>query len=102
MRKLLKNVPAAALLACACAPSAWAQEPEASKPAEVVRERRVEAAESRAGAEKPADKSAEKPKAPPAEPAASDAEVEALRAQAEAAAGPAERGRLRLSLAELL
>ncbi|HEX8502519.1 MAG TPA: tetratricopeptide repeat protein [Pyrinomonadaceae bacterium] len=100
MKKLLKTVSAALLLACACAPCAWAQAPEAPAPAEskageAVRGRRVEAAEA-------PDKSAGKPKEPGDKPGAADADVEALRAQAEAAASPAERGRLRLGLAERL
>jgi tetratricopeptide (TPR) repeat protein len=78
---------AVALLACACAPSARAQEGTTPKAPEVVRERRVEAA-----AATPAG-------APSAEAVA---ELEALRAQAEAAAAPAERGRLSLALAERL
>ncbi len=107
MNKFLKTGPAMLLLACACAPSAWAQGSEASKTGEAktgeaVRERRVESAESRGEAEKSADKSAEKSKASGEESAAADAEVEALRAQAESAVSPAERGRLRLGLAERL
>ena len=53
-------------------------------------------------AEKSAEKTAEKSEAAPVASEASDAEFETLRAQAEAAASPAERGRLRLSLAERL
>src|SRR5919107_1203120 len=93
MNKLLQKTPALLLLALACAPCARAQEsqtPKAgdAKSGEAVRERRV----------KPAEKS----EASRAESDATDAELEALRAQGEAAASPAERGRLRLSLAERL
>ncbi|HEX8354189.1 MAG TPA: hypothetical protein VF611_14875, partial [Pyrinomonadaceae bacterium] len=112
MNKFLKVGPAVLLLACA--PRAWAQEPQAGKPAgaksgEAVRERRVAAAESRAGADKPADESAEesadkldKSDAARDESGETSAEVEALRARAESAASPSERGRLRLGLAERL
>ncbi|HEX6186203.1 MAG TPA: tetratricopeptide repeat protein [Pyrinomonadaceae bacterium] len=100
MKKLLKKSPAVLLLALACAPCARAQEsqtPKAgeAKSVEAVRERRVESAESARSAEKSAEKSETTSDA-------SDAELETLRAQAEAAASPAERGRLRLSLAERL
>ena len=74
---------AAALLACApFAASATGQE-QTPKGGEVVRERRVESA-AVAATEEPS------------------AELEALRAQAESATSPSERGRLRLSLAERL
>ncbi|HEX8285855.1 MAG TPA: tetratricopeptide repeat protein [Pyrinomonadaceae bacterium] len=116
MKKLLQTTPA--LLLLACAPCAWAQTPQPTQPTqkggEAVRERRVEAADSRGEAGKPSDKSADKSvdksadaTADKAEAARDDseetnAEVEALRARAESAASPAERGRLRLSLAERL
>ncbi|HEX8188645.1 MAG TPA: hypothetical protein VF586_09850, partial [Pyrinomonadaceae bacterium] len=85
MNKFLK-AGLASLLAAGCA---WAQEPAALKGGEVVRERRVVA------------------QASPKESARAEAvetggEVEALRAKAEAATSPAERARLRLSLAEAL
>ena len=104
--------------------------PAEVKAGEAVRGRRVEAAESRADSAKPADKTAEKsadksaakpeersserPAEKPSEKSddtggeaggetgGADAEVEELRARAESAADPAERGRLRLSLADLL
>jgi tetratricopeptide (TPR) repeat protein len=100
MKMLLKKTPALLLLALACAPCAFAQEtqtPKAgeAKSGEVVRERRAESA-------KAAEKSAEKSEAARDVSDASDAEFETLRAQAESAASPAERGRLRLSLAERL
>src|SRR5215204_6303200 len=100
MNKFLKTGPAALLLACACAPCAWAQDakPIETKTGEAVRERRVESAESRVEAEK----SAEKSKETRDESGETDAEVEALRAQVESASNPSERGRLRLSLAGLL
>ncbi|HEX8148920.1 MAG TPA: tetratricopeptide repeat protein [Pyrinomonadaceae bacterium] len=74
----------------ACAPCAWAQEPAASKGGEVVRVRRVAAGATKEG---PAREEAAE---------ASGGEVEALRAKADAATSPAERARLRLSLAEAL
>jgi tetratricopeptide (TPR) repeat protein len=92
MKMFLKKTPALLLVALACAPCARAQEPQTPKSGEAVRERRVEPAES-------AGKSGEKSEAASA---AADAEFEALRAQAESAASPAERGRLRLGLAERL
>jgi tetratricopeptide (TPR) repeat protein len=108
MKKLLKKSPALLLLALACAPCARAQESQTpksgeaksgeAKSGEAVRERRVESAESA----KSAEKSAEKAEATSDAADTNDAELEALRAQAEAAASPAERGRLRLSLAERL
>lgn len=79
MKRFLKT--GSALLLFACAPCAWAQETSASNGAEVVRERRVAAVET---------------KAPLSE------EAEGLRAKAEAATNPTERARLRLSLAEAL
>ena len=88
MKKFLKAGPV--LLLLACAPCAWAQGEGAPKAGEVVRERRVAAAPPKAG---PAHEEAA---------AASSEEVEALRAKAEAATSPAERARLRLSLAEAL
>ncbi|HEX8291864.1 MAG TPA: tetratricopeptide repeat protein [Pyrinomonadaceae bacterium] len=90
MNKFLKYVPASLLLACA--PCARAQEPPASKAGEVVRVRRVAA-------------EAPKPESPAEEAAVPDDSgegPEALRAKAEAASSPAERARLRLSLAEAL
>ena len=83
---------AAALLVFVCAPCAWAQEPAAAKAGEAVRERRVEATASR-------DESA---RGESGESNESNEEFEALRAKAEGAASPAERARLRLSLAERL
>jgi tetratricopeptide (TPR) repeat protein len=115
MKRFLKTAPALLLLACTCAPCAWAQGSEASKPGEAkageaVRVRRVEAAESRGATEKAADKSTDKLMEKPTEKsdvsrdesAATSAEVEALRARAESASNPSERGRLRLDLAERL
>jgi tetratricopeptide (TPR) repeat protein len=94
MRKFLKAGPASLLLACACAPCAWAQgAAPASKGGEVVRERRVAA-----GKTKGETASAEAVE----ESNASGEEVEALRVRAEAASNPSERARLRLSLAEAL
>jgi tetratricopeptide (TPR) repeat protein len=82
-----------ALLLLACAPCAWAQEaPAAQKDGEVVRVRRVAASDAKA---EPARDVVEEAKAP-------GEEVEALRAQAEAASNPSERARLRLSVAEAL
>lgn len=93
MNKFLKAGPAFLLLACACAPCAWAQEETpASKGSEVVRERRVAVSETKDG---PARDEAE-------ESNASSEEVESLRAKVEAASNPSERARLRLSLAEAL
>jgi tetratricopeptide (TPR) repeat protein len=97
MKKFLKRTPA--LLLLACAPCALAQTPQTTpttqaapqRSGEAVRERRVEAAVASDKAETPAAESDE-----------SKAEVEAMRAQAESAANPAERGRLRLGLAERL
>ncbi|MFN2413618.1 MAG: tetratricopeptide repeat protein [Pyrinomonadaceae bacterium] len=109
MMKLLKTTPALVLLACVpCAPAQTPQTPQATprQSGEAVRERRVEAADSRGDAAKPAaeseDKSADKTEATRAESGEANAEVEALRARVESAASPAERGRLRLSLAERL
>lgn len=90
MNKFLKAGPA--LLFLACAPCAWAQDAPAQKDGEVVRVRRVAAAESKA---EPARDVVEETKAP-------GEEVEALRAKAEAASNPSERARLRLSVAEAL
>jgi tetratricopeptide (TPR) repeat protein len=88
----LKAVTGTAFALLACAPCAWAQEPAASKDGEVVRVRRVaaEASKPEAAAEESAA------------PGESGEELEALRAKAEAASSPAERARLRLSLAEAL
>ncbi len=119
MKKLLKTTPALLLIAFApCSASAQDKQPSPPKSGEAVRERRVEAAASRGEVARPADKpearpadksdekSADNPGAPrPGSDEASDeanAEVEALRARAESASNPAERGRLRLSLAERL
>jgi tetratricopeptide (TPR) repeat protein len=92
MNKFLKAGPAFLLLACACAPRAWAQEAGAPKTGETVRERRVAAGEPKDGPAREEAAAAE----------ASGEEVEALRAKAEAASNPSERARLRLSLAEAL
>ena len=97
MKKLLKKTPALLLLALACAPCALAQESQTpksgeAKSGEVVRERRVESAE----------KSAEKSDAARDGSGETDAELETLRMQAESAASPVERGRLRLGLADRL
>ncbi|MBV8857687.1 MAG: tetratricopeptide repeat protein [Acidobacteria bacterium] len=92
MNKFLKTGPAWLLLACACAPCALAQEASAPKGGEVVRVRRVAAAETKDGA---TPEEAETAGAP-------GEEVESLRAKAEAASNPSERARLRLSLAEAL
>jgi tetratricopeptide (TPR) repeat protein len=117
MRELLKFNAAAVVIACALAPCAWAQaqtpeaqkSSEAQKPAEAVRERRVEASGDAGAAprveakESGAKASATDAKADASDAkAGADAEFEALRAQAEAAATPAERGRLRQALAERL
>jgi tetratricopeptide (TPR) repeat protein len=90
MNRFLKAGPA--LLLLACAPCAWAQGESAPKGGEVVRERRVAAEASREETARAADVAA----------GASGVETEALRAKAEAATNPAERARLRLSLAESL
>jgi tetratricopeptide (TPR) repeat protein len=102
MRKVLSFNTAVFVFACALTPCAWAQTYEAQKqgeaqkpaaeqkPAEAVRERRVEAG---AAEVKAADAAGAK---------TDDAEVESLRAQAEAAPSPAERARLRQTLAERL
>lgn len=102
MKKFLKSTPA--LLLLACAPCALAQTPQTKQTpppnsGEVVRERRVEAAES---SDKIDDKSGAKAEAPPVVSDEANAEVEALRARVESAASPAERGRLSLNLAERL
>jgi tetratricopeptide (TPR) repeat protein len=102
MKKFLKTTPA--LLLLACAPCALAQTTQATqtttqKSGEAVRERRVEAA---ASSDKTVEKAAAKAEAPPVVSDEANAEVEALRARAESAASPAERGRLRLGLAERL
>ncbi|HEY0172078.1 MAG TPA: tetratricopeptide repeat protein [Pyrinomonadaceae bacterium] len=120
MKKFLKTTPALLLLACApCALARTTQTTQTTpqKSGEAVRERRVAAADSRGEADKAAgepsdkpdksadksdEKSAAKAEAPPAESDEAKAEVEALRARAESAASPAERGRLRLNLAERL
>lgn len=92
MNKFLKAGPAWLLLACACAPCAWAQGEGAPKGGEVVRERRVAAEAAKV---EPAREESEASNA-------SGEEVEALRAKAESATNPSERARLRLSLAEAL
>jgi tetratricopeptide (TPR) repeat protein len=92
MKKFLKSGPALLLLACACAPCAWAQENAGPKGGEAVRERRVATVETKNDAAREEAEAA----------GASGAEVEALRLQAEAASNPSERARLRLSLAEAL
>jgi tetratricopeptide (TPR) repeat protein len=106
MKKFFKTTPA--LLLLACAPCALARTPQTTqttpqtttqKSGEVVRERRVEAAES---SDKIDEKSAVKAEAPPVVSGEANAEVEALRARVESAASAAERGRLRLGLAERL
>jgi tetratricopeptide (TPR) repeat protein len=119
MNKFLKNTPAVLLLALACAPCARAQgagapKPGAAKSGEAVRERRVEAAETRAETDKSPDKSTDKSVGKSVDKSVdksdvtrdvsgeTGADVEALRARAESASSPAERGRLRLSLAESL
>jgi tetratricopeptide (TPR) repeat protein len=104
MRRILNFNTAAFIFACALAPCAWAQTPETQKPteaqkkptetpkpAEAVRERRVEADEADAKAGTAVEIKA-----------GADTEVEALRARADAASSPAERGRLRQTLAERL
>ena len=83
---------AAAFLACACAPCAWAQEP-ASKGSEAVRERR--ATEARKAAPESNEKAA-------TEAAKPDASAETQSASADAAQSPAERARQRQALAERL
>src|SRR5437870_3061461 len=88
MNRFLKAGPV--LLLLACAPCAWAQGEGAPKGGEVVRERRV-------AAEAPREETGH---APDVAAEASSEETEALRAKAEAATNPAERARLRLSLAE--
>ncbi|MFL6336862.1 MAG: tetratricopeptide repeat protein [Pyrinomonadaceae bacterium] len=90
MNRFLKAGPA--LLLLACAPCAWAQNEGAPKGGEVVRERRVAAEAPREETARAAEAAAD----------ASGEETEALRAKAEAATNPAERARLRLSLAESL
>ncbi|MDT7806236.1 MAG: protein O-GlcNAc transferase [Acidobacteriota bacterium] len=108
MKKLLKTNAAFVLLACACVPCAWAQTPETSKGAEAVRERRVEAEASRPevkSSRPDVEASRSKVEASRIETDATnvpDAEAEALRARADAATNPAERGRLRQELAERL
>jgi len=151
MRRILNFNTAAFIFACALAPCTLAQTPdaqkptvtqkqtEAQKPAEAVRERRVESQPSRAAEEssradgkasgddgaasqdkgaasrveadssatkagEPADRAGESSaKAGAADTkAGADAEVESLRARADAASSPSERGRLRQSLAERL
>ena len=88
-----------ALLACALAPCAWAQTPDA-KSGEMVRERRANASK---------DESAAKDEARGVEDGAAvqasdagDAEVAALREQLAAAKDASARGRLQQSLAERL
>ena len=90
MNKFLKT--GTTLLVLACAPCAWAQELAAPKSGEAVRERRVAAEAPREEPERGAA----------AEPGGLGEEVEALRAKAESATNPAERARLRLSLAVAL
>lgn len=106
MNKFLKAGPLVLLVACACAPCAWAQEPGAAKGtepkgSEAVRERRVEP-ESQTRAEASKAEAARGGLSGVSASGESNAEVEALRAKAEGASSPAERARLRLSLAERL
>ena len=103
MKKLLKRTPALLLLACAT--GAWAQDappPQPPQSGEAVRERRAEAAEPRAESARQSGEPADKAAAAPDNSEETNAEVEALRARAESAASPAERGRLLLTLAERL
>jgi tetratricopeptide (TPR) repeat protein len=91
---------AAAILACACAPCAWAQEP-AAKGTEAVRERRATEAQKAATESKPETKEASNEK-DATSPAEADATVETQSASANAAQSPAERGRQRQAMAEQL
>jgi tetratricopeptide (TPR) repeat protein len=91
---------ALALLAFACAPCAWAQEPTA-KSTEAVRERRATEAQKAAPESKPETKEASSEKAA-TETAEADSSAEAQSASADAAQSPAERGRQRQAMAEQL
>src|SRR5688500_2843247 len=107
MGKSLKLTRAAALLACVCAPHAAAQEePKATgdkskEPLEKSSDKSAVTSSDKS-ADKASDKMSDKSDESRDEAAGAasfeeDAEVEALRAKAEAAASPVERGRLRLA-----
>jgi tetratricopeptide (TPR) repeat protein len=99
---------AAAILACACAPCVWAQEP-AAKGTEAVRERRATEAQKAAPESKPETKEASNERTATksnekatTETAEADATVETQSASADAAQSPSERGRQRQAMAEQL
>lgn len=100
MNKSLSPKLAAAILAFACAPCVWAQEPTA-KSTEVVRERRATEARKTAPESKPETKEASNEKTA-TETAEADAAVETRSASADAAQSPSERARQRQAMAEQL